>query len=283
MTGSDIDSPLHWYQRTWLWVAVAVAAVPVASLIPGNYLSVQSRIVSALAVVVMGLAPIGLWMAALVAQRPRARRLLSILTLVVLGLLIWSVWNGLLDVERDAFDGCFLVETADGQVVERDPELCASVMSGDPFHSFRRNTWILVAATWVAPLFVLYFLRKRFQPPGIENEVSARTQLVVGILLMMVGLGYVIGLANFILGSLSTAEPVFTTLDVLAGATGTSVVTNLQTTPTIVSGTIESGLTPFVPFLIAVTLVPGALLIRSARRRRHQQPTSEPSNQHQEE
>ena len=73
MTESDetpVDIRLHWYQRMGLWVVVAVVAVPVAFLIPENYLSVQSRVVGVLAVVVLGLAPVGLWMGALVARRP---------------------------------------------------------------------------------------------------------------------------------------------------------------------------------------------------------------------
>ena len=30
MTGSDADGRLHWYQRSWLWVVVALAALPLA-------------------------------------------------------------------------------------------------------------------------------------------------------------------------------------------------------------------------------------------------------------
>ena len=102
---------------------------------------------------------------------------------------------------------------------------------------------------------------------------------------MIVGLVSVIGLAIEILESSSTAEPVQTTLDVSAGTTDTPLATTPPQTPTTVvvvsTEATEPGLQAYV-LLIAVTLVPGALLIRSGRRRGRPQSTGEPSDQHQE-
>ena len=250
MTNSDessLDIRLHWYQRTWLWVVLAVAAVPVAFFIPGNSLSVQSRLAGVLAVVVLGLAPIGLWMGALVARRPWAGALLVILTLVVLALLVWAVWNGLSSAEYETFNACSVVAFDDGTTGELDPELCST---RDTFDSFGRNVWVVVMATWVAPLFILYGMRRHFQPSGFEiGAFSATTQLVVGILLMIVGLGYVVGLAN----------------------------TAVQHPEDLTSGV----LTGFV--LLSALTVPGALLIRSDRRRRRQHTSADQSNQYEEE
>ena len=158
------------YRRTWLWVALAAAALPIAYAVGlGDDLAVQARFLSVVAVAVMGLLPVGLWMGALVSPTRWVRGFLAILTVIALALLLWATWNTLRSIEDEMHAGCLLVETDEGDVVQTDPDLCERV---DTFDMLERNTWILVALFWVAPLFVLYALRRHFEPaePASKQE-----------------------------------------------------------------------------------------------------------------
>ena len=124
-------------------------------------MAVQARFLTVVAVAVMGLLPVGLWMGALVSPPGTIRTLLSVSTVVALALLLWVAWSTLRSIETDLVSACEIVETDAGELVEADPDLCER---HDTFGMLERNAWILIALTWIAPLFVLYGFRRHFEP-----------------------------------------------------------------------------------------------------------------------
>ncbi len=211
MTESDetpLDSRLRWYQRTWLWVAVAFVAVPLtlAWVILGALFDVNNVVFGVVGLVISVLIPMGLWMGALVTRRGWARGILSIATILLLFLGAGAVWNFVEGQEAEALNGCRTVSREDLEAspsapewvaalppefdrVFMDPRECfrfeeafegmtssaiaayAPALEGSQppmsIETFRRVTLIMFAVFWVAPLFVLYFLRKRFQPDDV--------------------------------------------------------------------------------------------------------------------
>lgn len=189
MTESDqtpLDSRLRWYQRTWLWVVVAFAAVPLtwAWFILGAVFDVN--IFRLLGLVSPFLIPVGLWMGALVARRGWARGILSTAAVILLFLSAWAVWNYNQSLESEVFEACQTIETPEGELVELDPELCETLFDGS-LEALQRTVWIVFAVFWVAPFFALYFLRKRFQPDDRGAGNTAHIAEVVGWLLLTLG------------------------------------------------------------------------------------------------
>ena len=168
-------------------------------------------------------------MGALTARRGWIRGVLSISTILVLFLASWAVWNFLQAVEYDAAEACVLVETPEGEVVQLDPELCRAGEDGS-IKTLQQTSWIMFAVFWVAPLFALYFLRKRFQPDDVRAGDTAHIAEVAGWLLLTFGGLALVG--AFFLPNFGVGEALWST------------------------------------FLVGVPTVSGVLLIRWGRRRR---------------
>ena len=179
----------RWYQRTWLWVVVAFAAIPltVVWFILGAVLDVNNVIFGLLGLMILVLIPMGLWMSALVAQRGWARGILSIAAVILLFLSAWAVWNYVKSVEAGAQAGCEIMTTANGETVQVDPELCASADDGS-IEALQRTAWIMFAVFWVAPLFVLYFLRRRFRPDDVATGGTHVAEAAGWVLVTLGGL-----------------------------------------------------------------------------------------------
>ena len=155
----------RWYQKTWLWIAVAFAAIPLALVYALIRLSSGSGPV-VVSEAIAALVPVGLWMGALVTRSGWVRGILSISTVLLLFLSAWAVWNFVQELEAEALVACTYITTSEGEEVELDSELCESVFDGS-LESDQRTIGIRFAVFWVAPLFVLYFFRKRFQPDDV--------------------------------------------------------------------------------------------------------------------
>ena len=159
----------RWYQRTGPWVSISLAALVVAPVLVGVLVVLPLEgfavfALSLLGLVVSALIPVGLWMGALVARRNWSQGILAASTLLLIFLAAWSVWNFLEATEVEAEEECFLIEASDPEVVgQLDVDLCESLTSGE-LDALRRWSWAGFFVLWVAPLFVLYFSRRRFEP-----------------------------------------------------------------------------------------------------------------------
>jgi hypothetical protein len=120
-------------------------------------LSVQAPFVSAFI-------PVGLWMGALLARRSWTRGVLLLSTLLLIFLAAWAVWNYLENLGTEASMECLLIESSAPEIADQfDAELCNSLTNGE-LAGLRRWSWAGFAALWIAPLFVLYFFRRRINP-----------------------------------------------------------------------------------------------------------------------
>ena len=100
----------------------------------------------------------------LVARRSWAQAAFSLFTLLFIVLAAWAIWNFVVAVEAEAENECFLIETAAPDVVDQlDEDLCASLTDGG-LDALQRWTWGGFLLVWVVPMFLLYFLRRRFLP-----------------------------------------------------------------------------------------------------------------------
>lgn len=155
----------RWYQRTRLWVVIALLAIPVSLGFLILNLSIWDRnlVVALLGLASLVLVPIGLWMGALVAKHAWARLLLVLSTVLLSLVAVFSVfvfWDG---QEDEAFDGCLFVETADGGTVQQDADLCAYLEDGS-LQRERNLSYAMLGVFWTGPLVALYVFRRRFQP-----------------------------------------------------------------------------------------------------------------------
>lgn len=183
-------------------MVAALAAVPltVLGLILLVVFDVNNLVAAGLLSILLALLPVGLWMGALVAQRPWVSAVLSASTIIVIFSAVLAVWNNLENTEYESFEGCQLASREvleaspfapewlaalppEVDAVLTDPRGCARVggLEGmDPdiaaayapalepqpmsMDTFRLVAWTGFILLWVAPLFVLYFCRRRFQP-----------------------------------------------------------------------------------------------------------------------
>jgi len=159
----------RWYQRSGMWLAVSLAALVIAP-VPFVLLAIfplgelAGFAVLLLAPVTSVLIPAGLWMGALVSQQRSSQVVLGLSTLLFLFIAALALWSYLDGLETEAAEECFLIEASDPDVVDQyDVELCESLTGGE-LDVLERWSWVGFFGLWIVPLFVLYFLRRRFQP-----------------------------------------------------------------------------------------------------------------------
>ena len=159
-----------WYQRTRLWVVVALVAHPLAFgwFILGVVLFDGSTVFGLFAGVTLAFAPIALWMGVLVAKHAWARWVLVFCTALLFIVTVVAV----ISFHAEA------VYEARGESLEDG--------------SFRRDLFLAYLSSgvfWVGPLVVLYALRKRFQP---DDRQQAPPRLVEVSGWMMMAWGYLV-------------------------------------------------------------------------------------------
>lgn len=166
---------MGWYQHTWVWLVVALVLVGVVLAGPTRLESVLPTPTAAvLPVLAMTGLPACVWMAALVARHGWGRFALTLLTAVVMLLHVWVVFHYNQQLESNAYKGCEVVETADGETTVRDPSACATLENGT-LESRQRNVWIISGAVMLGPLAVLYIFRER-----LRTSASAALEETLG-------------------------------------------------------------------------------------------------------